>query len=223
MCIWWFPLKVCACCALEGRLLAPWWWWSRRVCMWWWQRHQLAASCNWGILIKAELTGRCHRRLALLWRWTQWAETEVAAVVIPFTGKRKQNDREFKISENKLCSERCSPVRFLGLSGRRGCRLGGRAAERRGDKGMDWWSDCLGERGPIRVRVCVRSWGSNLVGDCVTSWILGREDTLQDLRRGKSSVGWPWLWERVLGIWNRHHWQLKNLPLTTTHLMTHPC
>lgn len=215
MCIWWLPLKVCACWALEGRLLAPWWWWSRRVCMWWWKRHKLSASCNWGILIKAELTGQCHRHLALLWRWTQRAETEVAAVVIPFTGKQKQNDHEFKISKSKLCSERCSPVRFLGLSGRRGCRLGGKAAECTGDKGVSRWSGCLGESGLIGARVCVRSWGSSLVGDwteaCVASWILEREDTLQDLRRGKPSVGWAWLWERVLGIWNTHHWQLKNL------------
>lgn len=84
-------------------------------------------------------------------------------------------------------------MRFLGLSGRRGCRLGGRATERMGDKGVDWWSDRLGESGLIRARVWVRSWGSSLVGDwteaCVTSWILEREDTLQDLRRGKSSMG----------------------------------
>lgn len=105
MCTWRFPPKVCAWWALEGRLLAPWWWWSRRVCTWRWQRHQLSASCNWGILIKAELTGRCRGRLALLWRWAQRAGTEVAAVVIPFTAKRKQNDREFKISENKLSRE----------------------------------------------------------------------------------------------------------------------
>lgn len=113
------------------------------------------------------------------------------------TNKHKQNDRQSKItSGNNLRWERCSPVRFLGLSGRRGCRVGGGAAECLGDKGVGWG----GESGLIRARV----WGSGLVGDWsgggVRWGILEREETLQDLRRGKSSMGWAWLWERVLGI-----------------------
>lgn len=88
-----------------------------------------------------------------------------------------------------------SPVRFRGLSGSRGWRLGdeGGTAGRLGERGVGWWTGRLGESGPIRVRVWVRCWGSGLVGDGAggrsSCGVFEREETLQDLRRGKDSVG----------------------------------
>lgn len=86
----------------------------------------------------------------------------------------------------------CSPVRLLGLSGRRPCRPGdgGGAAGRLGDRRVGRWA---GESGVVWVRLWVVTWGSGLVGDWTggggTRGVLEREETLQDLRRGKASVG----------------------------------
>lgn len=94
------------------------------------------------------------------------------------------------------------PVRFRGLSGSRGWRLGdeGGAEGHLGERGPGWWTGRLGDSGPMQVTV----WDVGLVGEgacgCSSCTVLEGEETLQDLRRGKASVGWTRPWDRVLGI-----------------------
>ncbi len=91
-----------------------------------------------------------------------------------------------------------SPVRFRGLSGSRGWRLGdgggaGLVAGRLGERGVGRSAGRLRPSGPMRVRAWTRCRGSDLLGDEAgdfsTCGVLEWEETLQDLRRGNDSVG----------------------------------
>lgn len=87
-------------------------------------------------------------------------------------------------------------MRFRGLSGSRGWRLGdggGWAARGLGERGDRWTAGRFGVRGPIRVRAGARRWGPGFVGDGAGDFssfgVFECEGTLQDLRRGNASVG----------------------------------